>query len=107
MPRSLRLAVPVLALALGCGGASPQVAAPSAPAPRPILPPPPWQLRGSVAEGWEARAPSSPPVVIQGATLMLGTGKTIARGTIILDKGKIAVVAEGDLPVPTGSIVID
>jgi imidazolonepropionase-like amidohydrolase len=46
-------------------------------------------------------------VVIQGATLMLGTGKTIPRGTIILEKGKIAVVAEGDLPVPSGSVVID
>ena len=37
-------------------------------------------------------------MVIRGATLMLGTGKTMPRGTIILDKGKIAVVAEGDLP---------
>ena len=39
-----------------------------------LLPPPPWQLHGSVAEGWEAKPPASPPVVIQGATLMLGTG---------------------------------
>ena len=109
MPRPLRLAVPalVLAMALGCAGAVPSPAAPVLQGLRPILPPPPWQLRGSVADGWEARPPSSPPVVIQGATLMLGTGKTIARGTIILDKGKIAVVAEGDLPAPTGSIVID
>jgi imidazolonepropionase-like amidohydrolase len=46
-------------------------------------------------------------VVIQGATLMLATGRTIARGTIILDKGKIAAVAEGDLPAPTGAVVVD
>jgi imidazolonepropionase-like amidohydrolase len=38
---------------------------------------------------------------------MLGTGKTLARGTIILDKGKIAAVAEGDLPAPTGAVVVD
>jgi imidazolonepropionase-like amidohydrolase len=107
MPRFLRIAGPALALALGCAGTAPPAAAPGPQAPRPILPPPPWQLRGSVAEGWEAKPPSSPPVVIHGATLMLGTGRTIERGTIILDKGKIAVVAEGDLPTPTGSIVVD
>src|SRR5689334_7913889 len=38
---------------------------------------------------------------------MLGTGRTLAKGTIILDKGKIAVVAEGDLPPPAGAVVID
>src|SRR5689334_8340361 len=38
---------------------------------------------------------------------MLGTGRTLAKGTIILDKGKIAVVAEGDLPAPAGAVVID
>ena len=107
MPRLLRLAVPALALALGCAGTVPPPAPLLAQAPRPILPPPPWQLHGSIAEGWEGKIPASPPVVIHGATLMLGTGKTIERGTIILDKGKIAVVAEGDLPAPTGAIVID
>jgi imidazolonepropionase-like amidohydrolase len=97
----------LLALMGGCATASPPPTAVPAPSPRPILPPPPWQLRASVAEGYEGKAPVSPPVVIRGATLMLGTGKTIARGTIILEKGKIAVVAEGDLPAPTGSMVID
>jgi imidazolonepropionase-like amidohydrolase len=107
MSRSFRLVLPVLALAAGCAGTSPPAAAPGPQAPRPILPPPPWQLRTSIAEGWEVKPPASPPIVIHGATLMLGTGKTIERGTIILDKGKIAVVAEGELPAPTGSIVID
>src|SRR6185437_10794211 len=97
MPRFFFVAVPPLALALGCVGAVPPPAAPAPQAPHPILPPPPWQLHGSVAEGWEAKPPSGPPVVIRGATLMLGTGKTLPRGTIILDKGKIAAVAEGDL----------
>lgn len=102
-----RTALPALALLAGCATASPPPATSPAPSPRPILPPPPWQLRSSLAEGYEAKPPASPPVVIRGATLMLGTGKTILRGTIILEKGKIAVVAEGELPAPTGSMVID
>ena len=102
-----RIAVSALALLAACGGATPSPNAPQADAPRPILPPPPWQRKASVAEGWEAKVPVSPPVVIRGATLMLGTGRTLARGTIILDKGKIAVVAEGDLPAPTGAVLID
>jgi imidazolonepropionase-like amidohydrolase len=116
-----RVALPALGLARGlaagglvaasalvaCTGAAPPPVAPAAPAPRPILPPPPWQLKASVAEGWEAKPPAAPAVVIRGATLLLATGKTIGRGTIILDKGKIAVVAEGDLPAPSGATVID
>jgi imidazolonepropionase-like amidohydrolase len=46
-------------------------------------------------------------VVIAGATLMLGTGKTLARGTIILENGKIAAVGEGDLPAPAGALILD
>src|SRR5579871_5539086 len=102
MARSLGLAFCAIAVALGCAGPLPPAGAQAPAAPKPILPPATWQLRGSVAEGWEAKPPSSPPVVITGATLMLGTGKTLARGTIILDKGKIAAVAEGDLPAPSG-----
>jgi imidazolonepropionase-like amidohydrolase len=97
-----------MALAAGCAGASsPPPTTPPPATPRPILPPPPWQIRGSVAEGWERKLAAAPPVVIRGATLMLATGRTIGRGTIILDKGKIAVVAEGDLPAPAGAVVVD
>jgi imidazolonepropionase-like amidohydrolase len=106
MPR-LRTASLALVLAAGCAAASPPPAISPQAAPRPILPPPPWQLRTSIAEGYEPRTPLPPPVVIHGATLLLGTGKSITRGTIILDKGKIAVVAEGDLPAPSGAVVID
>jgi imidazolonepropionase-like amidohydrolase len=105
MPR-LRI-FSALVLAAGCAAGSPPPGSAPQAAPRPILPPPPWQLRTSIAEGYEAKTAAPPPVVIHGATLLLGTGKTIARGTIILDKGKIAVVAEGDLPAPTGALVID
>lgn len=105
--RTARFALPVLAVAVGCAAVTPPPAQPAPSSPAPILPPPPWQIHGSVAEGWEARPPSSPPVLIHGATLMLATGRTIERGTIILDKGKIAAVAEGDLPAPAGAIVIE
>jgi imidazolonepropionase-like amidohydrolase len=105
--RSPSPAVVLLALALGCTGAQPRAGSAVAAAPRPILPPAPWQLHASVAEGWERAATASAPVVIQGATLMLGTGKTIVRGTIVLDKGKIAAVGEGSLPVPPGAVVVD
>ncbi len=105
MASSTRL-LPLLALLGGCAGAPPPPVTPRV-APRPILPPPPWQARLSEAEGYEVKSPPPPPVVIRGATLMLATGRSIARGTIILDRGKIAVVAEGDLPAPAGAVVID
>ncbi len=97
-----------LVLAAGCGAAATPTPLVPRESPRPILPPPPWQARVSEAEGYEMKPTAPPPaIVIRGATLMLGTGRTIAKGTIILDKGKIAVVAEGDLPAPAGAVVID
>jgi imidazolonepropionase-like amidohydrolase len=38
---------------------------------------------------------------------MLATGKTIARGSILLQNGKIAAISEGDLKAPEGARVID
>lgn len=91
----------------GCGSAAP-LPPPAAPQPAasPALSPPPWE-RGSVAEGFEAPVPSGPMVVIRNATLMLATGRTIARGSLVLDKGKIAAVLEGDAPPLPGAVVID
>ena len=98
---------PALALALaGCVATSPQQ---PAPAPQPALPPiaaPPWE-RGSVAEGSEMPVPNGPLVVIRGATLWLATGKTIPRGSVVLDKGKIAAVVEGDFAAPEGAVIVD
>ncbi len=97
-----------LVLAAGCGAAATPVSLVPRESPRPILPPPPWQAKLSEAEGYEAKPAGAPPsLVIRGATLILGTGRTIAKGTIILDKGKISVVAEGSLPAPAGAVVID
>jgi imidazolonepropionase-like amidohydrolase len=98
------------ALGSACAeSAPPPAVAPVSPKdyPRPILPPPPWQAKLSVAEGYEIDAPSVKPVLIRGAALMLGTGKTLKRGSILLEKGKIAAISEGDITAPSGALVID
>lgn len=94
-----------LALA-GCAAQSPPPAAPPQPLPAPALAPRPWE-RASVADGSEMPVPLGPLVVIRGATLMLATGRTIPKGTIVLDKGKIAAVFEGDVPSPPGAVTVD
>src|SRR5262245_45006707 len=57
----------------------------------------PWEGHVSVASGTEASAAAAPPVLIRNAILMLATGKTIPRGSILLERGKIAAIAEGEL----------
>jgi len=90
----------------GCAANGPPPAPPPPSIPVPVLAPPPWQ-RGSIAEGSELPAPPGPLVVIRGATLMLATGRTIPSGTIVLDRGKIAAVHQGDLAPPAGAVVVD
>ncbi len=97
----------VLGLALsGCAAQGPPPAAPEQPPPPAAPAPRPWD-RTSVAEGSEMPVPLGPLVVIRGATLMLATGRTIPKGTLVLDKGKISAVFEGDVPAPPGTLVID
>src|SRR4051812_44641473 len=91
----------------GCSGAAPLPGVSPKPVPQPILPRPPWQAKVSVAGGFEAQRPIPPPVLIRGATLMLGTGVTISRGSLLLKEGKIAAVAEGDIAPPSGAVVVD
>jgi imidazolonepropionase-like amidohydrolase len=110
-PHLQRLAALLTAiLCAACASESPPAAvSPASPKSlaRPILPPPPWHARLSVAEGYEAAPPTAPPVLIKNATLMLATGKSITRGSLLLEKGKIAAVREGDIPAPSGAVVID
>ena len=91
-----------------CGCAMPTLppAAPAQPSPSGTPAARPWE-RASVAEGFEMPPPAGPAVIIQNATLMLATGRTIAKGAIVLDKGKIASITEGDAPKIDGAIVID
>lgn len=110
LTRSRLAALLAALLCAGCASESPPSAvSPAAPKnyPKPILPPPPWQTRLSVAEGYEASPPAAPPVLIRNATLLLATGKTVKKGSILLEKGKIAAVREGDMAAPSGAVVID
>lgn len=51
--------------------------------------------------------PQDRPVVLRGATIHTVTKGTIANGTIVLDRGKIAVIGGTDVVVPTGARVVD
>ena len=113
-PTLRRLAA--LAIALFCAAPAacasespPSAVSPASPKnlPRPILPPPPWHARLSAAEGYEATPLAAPPVLIRNATLLLATGTSIKRGSILLEKGKIAAIREGDIAAPSGAVVID
>jgi len=100
----------MLAAALSsCAAQTPQPPPPVSPreVSRPLLPAPPWQARVSVADGHEAPPPAEPAVLIRGATLMIGTGQVVPRGSILLQGGKIAAVTEGDLAPPGGAVIID
>jgi imidazolonepropionase-like amidohydrolase len=108
-PRVFRALVQLTLLAgvaVGCQPPPPPAVTPRV-QPVPPLPPPPWQARLSVAQGYETAAGATPPVIIRNATLMLATGKTIARGSILLEKGKIAAVVEGELPAREGAVIVD
>lgn len=94
-------------LAVACAGASPPPSVTPRIAPPPILPAPPWESRFSVADGYEPARAAPPPVMIRNATLMLATGKTLARGSILMANGKIAAVVEGDATPPPGVVVVD
>jgi imidazolonepropionase-like amidohydrolase len=96
----------LLLAAAGCANPPPPNAPRHATAP-PVVAPPPWRAYLSVAEGYEAPVEKAPPVVIRDATLMLATGRTIARGSVLLQDGKIAAVSEGEIAPPPGAVVID
>ena len=106
--RAFRLLSPLLLALPAC--ASSTSTPPNSPA-KAETPPPdvpfPWEARPSTAAGIETPAAASPPLLIRNATLWLATGKTILRGSILLQGGKIAQIAEGDLTPPEGARIVD
>lgn len=67
----------------------------------------PWEMPNS-ADWQEAPLPSTlTPTLIRNATLMLATGKTIARGHILLSNGKIVAISASEIAAPDGAQVID
>src|SRR5581483_4049806 len=97
-PRFASLALAMLAAGCGASGPPEPATPPAAPASSAPAPPlAPWDARFSVAEGFEKVPAAGPPVVIRNATLLLATGKTIARGSLLLQRGKIAAVVDGEM----------
>lgn len=120
MPEVRRLA-PVLLLVVACGGGSNTFPGPTSPgttraAPSPSASAaradegtgPPWRRKVSVADGYEGPRPSAPAVVIQGATLLLGNGSHLDKGTVVLQGGRITAVQKEPLAtIPQGAQVVD
>lgn len=70
------------------------------------IPDAPWRRVESEAEGHEP-APKKGTVLVTGARLMLGNGRSIERGFLLLSEGRIAAVGSGDQDPPAGATVID
>lgn len=109
-PSSCRhFVVPLFAALSACASSQP-AASPSTPksaAPEPVAELFPWD-RANAPDWQESPLPSAiPPILIRNATLMLATGKTIPRGSMLLTNGKIAAISENEIPAPEGVQVID
>jgi imidazolonepropionase-like amidohydrolase len=74
--------------------------------PRAVPPEAPWRRALSEAEGREP-APPKGVLLVRGARILVGDGREIARGHVLVEDGKIAGVAEGDGTAPQGATVID
>jgi imidazolonepropionase-like amidohydrolase len=104
--------VPLFIALAGCASSNPPAATPASAklattSTSSASVPFPWEVPN--ASDWQETPPPAamPSILIRNATLMLATGKTIARGHILLSNGKIAAVSESDFPVPEGTQVID
>jgi imidazolonepropionase-like amidohydrolase len=91
----------VLTAALvGCATqpAAPGPATPTAPPAAPVaeLADAPWRAASSEAAGHEPKRPDSPPVLIRGAKILVGDGRVIERGFVLLRGGLIVKVGEGE-----------
>lgn len=67
---------------------------------------PPWQQDDDEAL-LEAREKQQQPVLVRGGRVLLGDGRELAKGYVLLKEGRIAAVGEGDGPAEAGARVID
>jgi imidazolonepropionase-like amidohydrolase len=51
--------------------------------------------------------PGTPPIVIRNATVLTAAGQRFDKGTIVVDKGTLRYVGDGEAPVPASAIEID
>jgi imidazolonepropionase-like amidohydrolase len=102
--------VPMFLALAACASSSP-ANSPSGPksAPAPAATPEPFPWDQPNHSDWqEPPLPSAiPPILIRNATLMLATGKTIARGNILLTNGKITAISETEISPPEGTQIVD
>ncbi len=101
-----------LSIALLCAVSACATTPPPAPAPPPKTPPVrpgPFPVYELAAEPLDVvTKPVHKPVLIKNATVMTATGKTFAKGHVLLVDGKIASVGDGPgAKVPDGASVVD
>ncbi len=71
------------------------------------LPTAPWRIgRPSSKDHPNSRA-DAPTILLQNARILLGNGGELARGHVLLEKGRIASIGEGPGDPPKGAEVID
>jgi imidazolonepropionase-like amidohydrolase len=76
-------------------------------------PNPPARVSGLVAEpGADPfpstyKPPTAPPTLIRNARLLTAAGPVIEKGSILIEDGRITAVGAGDVPAPSGAVVID
>ncbi|GMV12773.1 MAG: hypothetical protein AMXMBFR56_09970 [Polyangiaceae bacterium] len=106
----LRSSVVSLVLGLAaCSAATPRADLPPKVVPRQMArtraPEPPWSREG--AELVEVQPRQTGAVLLRGAKLLLGDGKSVERGHVLLVDGKIAAAGPGDGSAPDKARVID
>lgn len=111
--RALSLAVLVASSScLPAPGSSKTADEASLAASRPPLPPlasPPWRAESPQPSDHPATNDAAVTLLLRGARLLLGNGKEIANGHLLLIKGRIAALGEGPGPAspPEGAYVLD
>jgi imidazolonepropionase-like amidohydrolase len=81
----------------------PKVAAPALPP----IPDAPWRGDGARPSDHPKSIDAAPTVVLRGARLLIGDGREIDNGHVVLVAGRIAAVGSGPGEAPAGAVVID
>lgn len=109
MRRATRFFWPLVVGLSACAAPAPNAGPPPKVAPRQMaparVPQAPW-LRES-AEPVGAPSSRAEPVLLRGAKLLMGDGKVVERGHVLLSGGKIAAVGEGDGRAPDQARIVD
>jgi imidazolonepropionase-like amidohydrolase len=101
-----RLLLAVVSAALTCCAVQPH----EAESPKPLVESPPAAPAAPPAArapySSTYQAPSSPPTLIRGATVLTGTGTRLEQADVLIEDGRIKAVG-ANLPAPAGALLID